>query len=75
MDQCLKFIGVQTFFYQGGGKPFAQKILLSYPNFYETVERKQGSYDAQTTAYIWSENIFTYECIIWAQKYFKTKKK
>ena len=52
----------------GGGEPFAQKILSSCPNFYETVERKRGSYDALTMAYIWSENIFTYESIMWAQK-------
>ena len=30
----------------GGGKPFAQKILASCPNFYETVEKKRGPYDA-----------------------------
>ena len=32
----------------GGGKPFAQKILASCPNFYETVENERGSYDALT---------------------------
>ena len=26
----------------GGGKLFAQKILASFPNFYETVEKKRG---------------------------------
>ena len=26
----------------GGGKPFAQKILASVPNFYERVEKKRG---------------------------------
>ena len=30
----------------GGSKPFAQKILASCPNFYETVEKKRGPYDA-----------------------------
>ena len=35
----------------GGGKPFAQKILASCPNFYETVRKKRGSYDATTKAY------------------------
>ena len=37
-------------FCQGGGKLFAQKILASCPNFYETVEKKRGSYDATTQA-------------------------
>ena len=32
----------------GVGKLFAQKILASCPNFYETVENKWGSYDATT---------------------------
>ena len=32
----------------GGGKLFAQKILTSCPNFYETVEKKRGPYDATT---------------------------
>ena len=41
-------IGVRASFCQGGGKPFARKILASCPNFYETVETKQGSYDART---------------------------
>ena len=27
----------------GGGRPFAQKILASCPNFYKTVEKKRGS--------------------------------
>ena len=39
-------------FCQGGSEPFAQKILTSCPNFYETVERKQRSYDALEVAYI-----------------------
>ena len=34
------------------GEPFAQKILTSCPSIYETVERKRGSYDALTMAYI-----------------------
>ena len=32
----------------GGGKPFAQNILTSCPNFYKTVEQKRGPYDATT---------------------------
>ena len=36
------------FFAKGGSKPFAQKILASCPNFWETVEKKGGSYDALT---------------------------
>ena len=32
----------------GGDKPFAQKILATCPNFYETVEKKRGPYDATT---------------------------
>ena len=47
-----ELIGVRAFFCQGGGEPFAQKILTSCPNFYETVKRKRGSYDALTMAYI-----------------------
>ena len=43
-------IGVRAIFCQGGGKPFAQKILASCPNFYETVEKKRGPYDATTWA-------------------------
>ena len=36
-------IGVRTIFCQGGGgKLFAQTILASCPNFYETVEKKRG---------------------------------
>ena len=44
----LPGIGVRAIFCQGGGKPFAQKILPSCPNFYETVEKKRGRYDAIT---------------------------
>ena len=34
------------FFARGGGKPFAQKIIASCPNFYETLvyEKKRGPY-------------------------------
>ena len=35
-------IGVRAIFGQGGGKPFAQKILARCPNFYKTVEKKRG---------------------------------
>ena len=45
-------IGVRAIFCQGGGEPFAQKILASCPSFYETVERKRGLYHALTLAYI-----------------------
>ena len=34
----------------GGGKLFAQKILASCPDFYETGEKKRGPYDATTWA-------------------------
>ena len=46
--QCLYAYG--QFFARGGGKPFAQKIIASYPNFYETVvyEKKRGPYFATT---------------------------
>ena len=27
---------------EGGGKPFAQKIVVSYLNFYKTVEQRRG---------------------------------
>ena len=40
-------IGVRAIFGRGG-KPFAQKILASCPNFYKTVEKKRGPYDATT---------------------------
>ena len=30
----------------GSGESFVQKILASCQNFYETVEKKRGSYDA-----------------------------
>ena len=43
-------IDVRAIFCQGGGRPFAQKILASCPNFYETVEKKRGPYDATTWA-------------------------
>ena len=43
-------IGVRAIFCQGGGKLFAQKIPPSCPNFYETVEKKRGPYDATTWA-------------------------
>ena len=32
----------------GSGKLFAQKIFASCPNFYQTVEKKRGPYDATT---------------------------
>ena len=36
-------IGVRAiFFARGGGKPFAQNIFASCPNFYKTVEQKRG---------------------------------
>ena len=44
-------IGVRAIFCPeggGGSKLFAQKPLASRPNFYETVEKKRGSYDATT---------------------------
>ena len=37
-------------FARAGGKPFAQNILDSCPNFYKTVERKRGPYDTTTQA-------------------------
>ena len=46
----LKAIGVRGIFCRGGGKPFAQKILASCPNFYKTDEQKRGPYDATTWA-------------------------
>ena len=48
--EAATFIGVRAIFCQGGGggKPFAQKILASCPDFYKTVEQKRGPYDATT---------------------------
>ena len=48
-SEIYSHLGVRAFFAREGGEPFAQKILTSCPNFYETVERKRGSYDALTT--------------------------
>ena len=40
---AVRSIGVRAISCQGGGgNPFAQKIIASCPNFYETVERKLG---------------------------------
>ena len=41
-------VGVRVIFFPGGegGEPFSQKILASFPNFYKTVEKKRGPYDA-----------------------------
>ena len=50
-------IGVGAIFCQGG----AVNIC---PNFYEAVQKKRGSCDALTSAYISSKNIPTYESII-----------
>ena len=63
-----KLIGVRAIFCQGVRWTIRPKILASCPNLYEAVEKKRGSYDALTKAYIWSENILTYESIIWARK-------
>ena len=40
----LGHIGVREIFCQGGGKPFAQKILVSVPNFYKRVQKKRRPY-------------------------------
>ena len=48
-----ELIDVRAFFCQGGAvNHLPKKILTSCPNFYETVGRKRGSYDALTMAYI-----------------------
>ena len=39
----------------GGSELLAQKTLESYPNCYETVEEKQGSYDKLTLACMWNK--------------------
>ena len=51
----IKVIGVRSIFLPGGkgrggggGKILARKILASCPNFYETVEKRRGPYDATT---------------------------
>ena len=36
------FIGVREIFCQGGGKPFAQKILASVPKFTKEPKRNEG---------------------------------
>ena len=47
-----ELIGVGHFFARGAVNHLPKKILTSCPNFYETVGRKRGSYDALTMAYI-----------------------
>ena len=44
----------------GGGNPFAQKILASCPNFYETVERKLGPCNkiGRTGIWKWLDTVF-----------------
>ena len=39
--------------------PFAQKILASFPNFYKTVEKKRGLFDATTYPY-WHMKVARY---------------
>ena len=39
--------------------PFAQKILASFPNFYKTVEKKRGLFDAATYPY-WHMKVARY---------------
>ena len=53
-------IGVRAIFCQGGGNPFAQKILASCPNFYKTVERKLGpcSKIGRTGIWKWLDTVF-----------------
>ena len=41
-------IGVRAIFLPGGAVNHLPKIIASCPNFYETVEKKRGSYDALT---------------------------
>ena len=50
---------------EGRSEPLAQlETLASCPNFYETVEEEQGSYDKLTKAYIRNEYILSYQSII-----------
>ena len=51
----IHVVKIMFSFCQGSGKPFAQKVLVSCPNFYKTVEKKQVPYDAITQAVLASE--------------------
>ena len=53
-------IGVRAIFCQGGGSPFAQKILASCPNFYKTVDRKVEPCNkvGRTGIWKWLETVF-----------------
>ena len=61
---CIKhmiyIIGVRAVFCQGGGNPFAQKILASCSNFYKTVERKLGPCNkiGRTGIWKWLDTVF-----------------
>ena len=53
-------IGVRAIFCQGGGKPFAQKILASCPNFYETVENWNEGHTMQQHRPYWHMKVARY---------------
>ena len=59
---AVRSIGVRAIFCQGGGggNPFAQKIIASCPNFYETVERKLGPCNkiGRTGTWKWLDTVF-----------------
>ena len=53
----------------GGGKPFAQKVLASVPNFYKRVEKKRGPYCnniGRTGVWRWLDTVFQGKCQVWA---------
>ena len=62
----IRYIGVREIFCQGGGgKPFAQKILASVPNFYKRVEKKRGPYCnniGRTGVWRWLDTVFQGQC-------------
>jgi len=57
----VKHIGVRAIFCQGAGGEavnyLPKKILASCLNFYETVEKKRGPYDATTKAVLAYEGV------------------
>ena len=57
---AVRSIGVRAIFARGSGNPFAQKILASCPNFYETVERKLGPCNkiGRTGIWKWLDTVF-----------------
>ena len=61
-ENCSNCSPYGQFFARGGGKPFAQKIISSCPNFYEKVvyEKKRGPYFAEQHRAYWHMMVARY---------------